>query len=293
MFTLQTHPVKIFLSGPSGIGKTTILKRIIADFPPEFIEGCIAQEVLNDDRRTGFEIKYLRSNKISLMASLSSSKDRFSVGDFSVNVDLLERELVPYLNSIIDNQNVQILCLDEIGRMQILAKNFLNTVDKILYSNKPLLATILHDDEIWARKYKNKQKYYYINVTEENREQLPILISTILKQEKLLLAQDQETREKILYLFNSYITENRIPELLKLFQHTISYITNKTIEDLDKPNLYLVHGFHGNYVVKKHDNDKYSCTCKFFSETSENRECSHIQTVWILKEKNCSIRPCV
>ena len=175
--------------------------------------------------------------------------------------------------------------------MQVLAKNFLNTIDKMLYSDKPLLATIVHDDETWARKYKDIQKYYYITVTEENCEQIPTVISAMLKQEKLLLAQNQETREKILYLFNSYINQNKIPELLKLFEHTISYITNHSIEPLQEPTLYLVHGFHGNYVVKKHDNDKYSCTCKFFSEPPINREFSHIQTVWILKEKNCSIRP--
>lgn len=80
-----------------------------------------------------------------------------------------------------------------------------------------------------------------------------------MKQEKLLLAQNQETREKILYLFNLYMAQNRIPELLKLFKHTISY-------------------------VAKHE-DRYSCTCKFSSESSTNRECSHIQTIWILKEK--------
>ena len=265
---------------------------MLIGLPAGTVGGCIVQEIRYDDRRTGFEVKYLQSDKSSLMASISPQKCDPNMGKFSVNIDLLERELIPYLDDVVDNQNVKILCLDEIGRMQVLAKNFLNTVDKMIYSNKPLLATIVHDDEVWARKYKDNQKYYCITVTEENREQLPILILSILEQEKLLLAQNQENREKILYLFNLYMAQNRIPELLKLFKHTISYITNKTIEDLDKPNLYLVRGFHGNYVVTKHE-DRYSCTCKFYSESPTNRECSHIQTIWILKEKNRISRPSV
>lgn len=280
---MPSQPIKIFLSGHSGIGKTTILKKVYENFKYVTIDGYIAQEIYNNDERIGFEIKNLQLGTSSLMAhKYKRLSDQYKVEEFSVNVDLLEKEFVPNLTKTTNAHNVTILCLDEIGRMQNLARNFINAVDIMLSSNKPLLATIVHDDEPWARKYKDSSKYYIITVTKENRDQLPVLIVAMLKQAELIATQSLEVQEKILYLFNLYINNNQIQELLKLFNHTIPYVANHAVEPTDDVNSYLVHGFHGKYIVNQY-NQCYSCTCDFYSKIPEGKECSHIQTAWILE----------
>ena len=182
--------------------------------------------------------------------------------------------------------NIEILCLDEIGRMQVFAENFLPTVDLILDSDKPVLATIVYDDEEWARKYKDPSKYYCITVTQENREQLPILITEMLNKATLIAAQSHMVQQKILHLFNYLLTNNKIPELLKLFKHTVLYVANQSIKSIEASNSYLINGLHGNYIVTK-DQNNYSCTCKFYAEEL-HKECSHILAVQILTD---NVRP--
>ena len=93
-------------------------------------------------------------------------------------------------------------------------------------------------------------------------------------------------QQKILHWFNYLLNSNKIPELLKLFKHTVLYVANQSIKSLETSNFYLVNELHGDYIVTN-DNGNYSCTCKFYTEEL-HKECSHILAVQILTD---NVRP--
>lgn len=170
--------MKIILSGEPGIGKSTILEKVLAQckMHNKSVHGCIVKEVQSSGIRSGFKIHYLPSYKETLLACCKKRLSLKYISKFSVNLNAIEGELIPFMNHMSLDKVSDIFIFDEIGRMQNLSPGFLLAVDSLLSVKKPIIATIVHDDEIWARKYKNHPDYLHITVTHKNRDSLSSFI---------------------------------------------------------------------------------------------------------------------
>ena len=283
--------MRILLSGAPGAGKSTILEKVIMHLSVQNqnVVGCIVKEMKTNEVRHGFEIHYFPSNTVTLLASCDEILSLEYISRFSVNIDAIENELIPFMYQMCSSAANDILTFDEIGRMQNLSPKFMTAVDSLMKAKQSLIATIVYDDEIWARKYKYDADTFFIVVTEQNRECVPTLINAMLLSKHDLAALNAQSLAAVFNVFNTYISQHRFPELLKLFNHTIKYLAHNKANYDAKTNCYYVKGNHGIRRVSSTDAG-YSCTCEFHRGYKENscqtltgKECSHIQTVSILE----------
>ncbi|HCU06570.1 MAG TPA: hypothetical protein DIC42_03195 [Holosporales bacterium] len=170
--------MKIILSGEPGIGKSTILEKILIQCATDNknVRGCIVKEIRNSGIRSGFKLHYLPSHKGTLLACCNRRLSLKYMSRFSVNIDAIEDELIPYIQNMSMDQESDFFIFDEIGRMQNLSPRFLPAIDSLLQVKQPLIATIVHDNEIWSRKYKNNPNFLNFTATKQNRDSLPSLI---------------------------------------------------------------------------------------------------------------------
>jgi nucleoside-triphosphatase len=172
--------MKIILQGRPGIGKSTILKKVYSLLESKNPKGCIVEEERENGDRVGFRIKYLPEGSLTKLASINEKLSDAYLSKYSINIDAIENEMIPYMLSMKSESPHGVFIFDEIGRMQQKSEKFVQAVDHIMSISKPVIATIVYDDEIWARKYKSNTENFVITVTELNRDCIASLIKTML-----------------------------------------------------------------------------------------------------------------
>ncbi len=284
--------MKILLSGMPGIGKSTILEKVLEQLRKQNqqVMGCIVKEMQTNQVRSGFKIHYFPSSKETVLASCEHQFSSQQISKFSVNIDALENELIPFMHEMSESKTYDMLIFDEIGRMQSLSPQFIPAVDSIMHSNKSLIATIVYDDEMWARKYKDNQNIFFIVANQNNRDFIATLINRMLLSTADIRALKMSARLGVSRLFKKYMANDSFLELAKLFEKTVKYLANDKAKYNAQTNSYDVFGDHFLRKVSAIHDDEYTCTCEFYlgheknsSDGATARECSHIQTVSILR----------
>jgi nucleoside-triphosphatase len=176
---LDIKPI-ILLTGKPGVGKSTVVKRII-DNISEKVGGFYTREVRENSIRLGFEIVTL-SGEVARLA-VKSPKPMFSneatFGHYKVNLDALITIGIPALQNAASMG--QIVIIDEIGPMELLSEEFRETVDEILNNNTLLVVgTIVERSYEFSDAVKANPRVILKYVTTENRKKLPSEILDIL-----------------------------------------------------------------------------------------------------------------
>ena len=166
--------MKIFLTGNPRCGKSTILMKIIDILKGKGLKvrGFITPEIRVREDRIGFKVVDIHSNDEGILASINQ-KTGPRVGRYRVNLDGFERVALKALNFAV--KDCDIVCIDELGTMELLSQKFKEKIKKILELEKPVIVT-LHRNLV--NKYKNYGKIIYI--TPENREKMPERIIDLL-----------------------------------------------------------------------------------------------------------------
>lgn len=127
----------IFVTGPPGCGKTTLIKEIIGELNLN-AGGFHTEEIREAGVRKGFRICSLNGES-GVLASVNF-KSTYKVGKYGVNMDDLEKIGVnAILTALKENK---IVVIDEIGRMELLSRNFREAVDKVINSRNNVLGTV-------------------------------------------------------------------------------------------------------------------------------------------------------
>lgn len=156
-------------------GKSTLLRRLIAAIDDKV--GFVANEVLADGQRIGFEVETNRGTKAPLASIARVTPDK--VSKYYVNVAGLES----VLPEVADFRPDCLLYLDEIGEMQLLSKKFKELVLRYLDAENACLATIssvYEDDFSWSLKERND--IVLVEITPENRQAKETFIAQLLKK---------------------------------------------------------------------------------------------------------------
>lgn len=180
--------IKIFITGPPGIGKTTIINRLfetlkLYGYNPG---GFITYEIREAGRRVGFKIKSLTNNKEGILAHIKF-KEGYPVGKYRVNIETLENIGVEALREAVEKEDIDIILVDEIGPMEMASPKFKETVNVILNSEKPAVLTVHYRISNNLNKLfsTDKETKLYM-ITRDNREAIPFLIWRELKSRGLL-----------------------------------------------------------------------------------------------------------
>jgi nucleoside-triphosphatase len=164
--------MKIFLTGKPGVGKTTVLKKFLENFEGKIV-GFFTPEIRKGSQRIGFEIVEIPSGKRWLFASVEQIGDK-RFGKYWLNLEVLENVVEK-----IEKSEVDLIVIDEIGKMEMFCPKFREFIEKLLKSEKCIVAT-LHRE--YAKEFNKYGKV--IEVTKENRDELPRAILKLLEKNK-------------------------------------------------------------------------------------------------------------
>ena len=157
----------LILTGRPGIGKTTIIKAVIAHLGDR-AGGFYTEELLGPGGRKGFRLITL-DGQAAVMAHVDF-RSRSQVGRYGVKVDVIDHVGASAIRSAVDHHPIVIV--DEIGKMELFSSQFQSAVLKAVSGSKIVLATAMLDDQPWLLALKSLPNVTVWEVTKPNRTRM-------------------------------------------------------------------------------------------------------------------------
>ena len=159
---------KTLITGKPGVGKTTLVQKIIGRMGSVRMAGFITAEIRSKGSRLGFELQGLNGTHRTLAHVNIDSQHR--VGKYGVDTVGFE-EFLETLDLL--NPDVDLIVIDEIGKMELFSNRFRSLVRDALNSDKQVLASIPLKGEGFIQEIKQRLDLYLLEVTYDNRDRLP------------------------------------------------------------------------------------------------------------------------
>jgi len=155
------------LTGPPGVGKTTLIKEAITAIEQR-AGGFYTREMRSQGVRQGFEIVTL-DGASAILASVDFHGP-CRVSKYGVTADNLDNVGVAALRRA--TKECAIVVVDEIGKMELFSPAFREAVLEALDSGKKLLGTIMLAPHPWADHIKQDPRVEVVMVSRTNRQQM-------------------------------------------------------------------------------------------------------------------------
>jgi len=162
-----------FLTGRPGIGKTTVLLRIVKILKEKGLKvgGIISREIRRDNSRIGFKLIDLESGREGWLAHVKQPNGP-RVGKYRVCMKDLESIGVKAILKAV--KEADIVVIDEVGPMEMFSECFKKAVAEALNSEKIVLGTVHYRiKDSFTAIIKAKGDIEVVEVTIKNREILP------------------------------------------------------------------------------------------------------------------------
>ncbi len=175
---------KIGITGMPSVGKTQTLVKIIEFLEGQgyVIEGMITEALIEKKKRVGFYVVDWQTKEREVFAHIDSdSKDK--VGKYSVDINALEKVGVPAIEKAITDEEVNIIIIDEIGKMEMISESFCEIVIDALDSDKPIIVTLHKKSRSpLLQDVRRRDDIRILEVTPVNRNLLPYKIQKIMEE---------------------------------------------------------------------------------------------------------------
>ena len=156
----------ILFTGPPRSGKSTLIEAVVKRIE-ERVTGFFTREIRDKGRRVGFSINTLDGRE-GILAH-ENIKSKLRVGKYGVNLKGIEAIAVP---SMIPTRRVQIVVIDEIGKMECFSRLFKETLIRVLgYSNR-MIGSIAEKGDHFIKRIKERDDVWLIRMTPQNRDGL-------------------------------------------------------------------------------------------------------------------------
>ena len=165
----------ILLTALPKTGKSTAINKIAKAIGNDVCHGFITQEVSENNERTGFEINTLSGVKATLSSVYYRSD--IMVGKYGVNLEAFESVCLPEL----DYSN-GIIFIDEIGPMQLYSQRFKERLIELLNEDVIVIGTIYYESYPWIDNFKKMPQIELIEITIENRKDIPEVVLSKLNK---------------------------------------------------------------------------------------------------------------
>jgi len=175
----NSRPPKVLLTGRPGIGKTTVIRRFLAETGAE-AGGFYTEEIRRGGSRFGFSLNIVGGERYILASVEIKGPPR--VGKYGVDLRTFERAAVPAIERAVAEG--RLVVVDEIGKMELFSERFRRAVLGALDSSAPLLGTILSRPHPFADEIVRRADVRVINVTFENRDRLASELAELFAFEK-------------------------------------------------------------------------------------------------------------
>jgi len=166
----------ILITGPPGIGKTTLIKRSMESLGPFPSDGFITEEIRDGGVRKGFAL-VSRGGRRAILSHVDI-RSRFRVGKYSVDVAAFDL----FLDALdLAKPETRLVFIDEIGKMEGFSRKFDHLVRGLLDSSKVVLATIALQGGGLIAEVKERPDVEIIELSAKNREALAVEIPERLR----------------------------------------------------------------------------------------------------------------
>jgi nucleoside-triphosphatase len=175
---------KIGITGMPNVGKTETLKKIIGFLEKAgyAAEGMITESILKNDKRIGFKVVDWLTHDEKTFAHIDF-EDKEHVGKYGVDTDALEEVGIPAIEKAINDEDIHIIIIDEIGKMEMLSERFCETVVSALDCDKPIMITLHKKSRTpLLQDVRRRDDIRILEVTPVNRNLLPYKIEKIMKE---------------------------------------------------------------------------------------------------------------
>lgn len=164
---------RILITGAPGVGKTTVIREVARALANSNPAGFYTAEIREQGGRKGFELIALDGRRGVL--SHVDIKSPYRVGKYGVDVDAFETFLETI--DLLDPAQIVVI-IDEIGKMECLSAKFRAMIDKLLESDKTVIATIALRGGGLIDSIKHRHDVTLYEVTLHNRNSIADEIKT-------------------------------------------------------------------------------------------------------------------
>jgi len=164
---MRLKHAKTLITGKPGVGKTTLVQKAIERIRSVSMAGFCTAEIRCRGSRLGFELQSLNGERRTLAHVEIDSRNR--VGRYGVDTNGFE-EFLEALDLL--NPEVELIVIDEIGKMELFSNRFRDLVRNTLNSDKQVLASIALKGNEFIREIKQRLDIHLLEVTHGNRDRL-------------------------------------------------------------------------------------------------------------------------
>ena len=175
---------KIGITGMPSVGKTQTLIKIMEKIEKSGykVQGMITEPIIEHKKRVGFSVVNWITRESQVFAHIDmDSKDK--IGKYGVDIAALENVGVPAITHAIEDDNINIIIIDEIGKMEMLSEKFCDVVIEALDSDKPIMVTLHKKSRSpLLQDVRRRDDIRILEVTPVNRNLLPYKIEKIMAE---------------------------------------------------------------------------------------------------------------
>jgi nucleoside-triphosphatase len=163
-------PLRALLEGRPGIGKTTVVRRLISLLGDAGVPhgGFVTDEIRVRGSREGFAVEAVSGERAVLAHVDLPGPPR--VGRYGVDLQAFERIALPALAT---SPPGGVVVVDELGKMELASAAFRDAVLTLLDQEVPVVATVQLHRHPFTDAIKGRPDVRVLRVTEHNRNALP------------------------------------------------------------------------------------------------------------------------
>ncbi|MFQ5928681.1 MAG: nucleoside-triphosphatase [Acidobacteriota bacterium] len=158
----------ILLTGHPGVGKTTLLKKIINRFGHLALTGFYTEEIREKGTRVAFKAVALNGSAVVFAHRDFQTAPELRVGKYGVKPEVLETLVLPHLNPY--RKAADLVVVDEIAKMELLSVRIKEKLVEALDSECPLLGTISLKGTGFVKRVKARNDVRIFKITPLNRD---------------------------------------------------------------------------------------------------------------------------
>jgi nucleoside-triphosphatase len=157
----------LLLTGPPGVGKTSLVLRVLAGLPP-VASGFVTRELRQAGERVGFAAETLAGERCVMAHVDFHSPHR--VGRYGVDLAAFEAAALPAIDPA--RSGARLIVVDEIGKMECFSARFRELVVAAMDVHCAVLATIALRGDRFVEGLKARPDVTLLHVTRQNRDEL-------------------------------------------------------------------------------------------------------------------------
>jgi nucleoside-triphosphatase len=158
----------LLLTGPPGVGKTTVLVEVARRLGGRKLGGFLTEEIRPGRRRLGFALVPFGGERRTMAHRDLASPHR--VGSYGVDAAMIDDVAETVLDPGVD---AEIFLIDEIGKMECFSRRFVEAIARLLDDPRPLVVTVARQGPGLIAEVKRRPDVELWQVTTENRRRMP------------------------------------------------------------------------------------------------------------------------